>query len=250
MLKFSKANAKTIRLAKTSLKKYLNGRKIYSLDLLSGVSCPFAHKCFSTAIVKNGRRSIQDGKHTEFRCYSASQEVLYTNLYKLRLHNLTTLKKCKTVKDFVDTIQKNLPKDAGIIRIHSAGEMFCQEYFDAWNEVARLNPTILFYSYTKSLPYWVKRLGNISPNLILTASLGGRRDDLIDKYKLRSARVVYSTYQAKRLGLRIDKSDEIAANPQKKNQSFALLLHNSQPAGSEAAKAWQRIKFSTGGYSR
>ena len=51
MLKFSKANAKTQALANDSeLADYLTDkRKIYSLDLLSGYSCPHAKQCLSKA---------------------------------------------------------------------------------------------------------------------------------------------------------------------------------------------------------
>ena len=59
MLKFSKANAKTQALANDAeLAEYLQGnRKIYSLDLLSGWSCPHAKDCLSKAMVQdNGKR--------------------------------------------------------------------------------------------------------------------------------------------------------------------------------------------------
>ena len=62
MLKFSKANAKTQALANDAeLAEYLQGnRKIYSLDLLSGWSCPHAKDCLSKAIVQdNGKRKIK-----------------------------------------------------------------------------------------------------------------------------------------------------------------------------------------------
>ena len=79
MLKFSKANAKTEALKQVDeLKPYLEGKqKIYSLDLLSGYSCPFAEKCLSKATVDKatGKRKIKDGPYTAFRCFSASQEV-------------------------------------------------------------------------------------------------------------------------------------------------------------------------------
>ena len=87
MLKFSKANAKTEALKQVDeLKPYLEGkRKIYSLDLLSGYSCPAAHDCLSKAVAdENGKRKIKDGPHTKFRCFSASQEVQYTNVYNSR----------------------------------------------------------------------------------------------------------------------------------------------------------------------
>ena len=63
MLKFSNANAKTEALKQVpELAEYLKDkRKIYSLDLLSGYSCPYAEKCLSKATVDitTGKRKIQ-----------------------------------------------------------------------------------------------------------------------------------------------------------------------------------------------
>ena len=157
MLKFSKANAKTQALANDAeLAEYLQGnRKIYSLDLLSGWSCPHAKDCLSKAIVQdNGKRKIKDGRHTQFRCFSASQEVQYTNVYNSRKHNFDLLRNLH-FEDMVELINSSLPKNAGIVRIHVAGDFFSQQYLDAWYIVALRNPKILFYAYTKSLRFWV-----------------------------------------------------------------------------------------------
>ena len=92
-LKWSKANAKTERLNEScwAIAKHLDGgRKVYSLDLLSGYSCPFAKACLSKAVVgDDGKRRIKDGPHNEFRCFSASQEAQYTGVYNLRKHKIT-----------------------------------------------------------------------------------------------------------------------------------------------------------------
>ena len=87
-LRFSKANTKIKALSVVkSLKPYLNKKKVYSLDLISGYSCPFAEKCLSKVYVINGRRKIKDGPKTEFRCFSASQEALYPKTYDLRMNH-------------------------------------------------------------------------------------------------------------------------------------------------------------------
>ena len=99
MLKFSNANAKIEALKNDAeLSEYLTDkRKVYSLDLLSGYSCPFAESCLSRAVVQpNGKRKIRDGHKTQFRCFSASQEVQYTNVYNLRKHNFDSLRKLST----------------------------------------------------------------------------------------------------------------------------------------------------------
>lgn len=241
MVKFSKANTKIEALsAVESLKPYLaKKRKVYSFDLISGHSCPFAEKCLSKVVMADGKRTIKDGPKTEFRCFSASQEATYTNTYNSRMGNFTALRKLSEA-ELVNTIQSSMPKNLGICRIHVAGDFFSPVYFAAWCIVARNNPDRLFYAYTKSLPYWVK--SDIPDNLILTASYGGRCDNLIDSHNLRSAIVVYSEQQAADLGLEIDHDDSHAADPSKRNNSFALLIHGIQPKGSEAADAIKQLK--------
>ena len=253
MLKFSKANAKTQALANDAeLAEYLQGnRKIYSLDLLSGWSCPHAKDCLSKAIVQdNGKRKIKDGKDTQFRCFSASQEVQYTNVYNSRKHNFDLLRNLH-FEDMVELISGSLPKNAGIVRIHVAGDFFSQQYLDAWYIVALRNPKILFYAYTKSLRFWVGGVTEmpILHNFVLTASYGGRDDHMIDEFNLRSAKVVFSEAEAAELGLEIDHDDSHAAKPSLRDQSFALLIHGTQPAGSEASTALKKLK-GKGSYSR
>ena len=252
MVKFSKANAKIEALKEVpSLQPYLKGKKVYSFDLLSGYSCPFAKQCLSKATVNaEGKRKIKDGPDTEFRCFSASQEVQYTNVYNLRKNNFDTLRGLD-VKEMVKEILSAMPKDMGVCRIHVAGDFFNEDYFYAWMVVANLKPHILFYAYTKSVKYWIANMDfvNERPNFVLTASYGGREDELIDSQNLRSTKVIFSEEEADSLGLEIDHDDSHAADPAKKNDDFALLIHGTQPKGSEAAVALKELK-GKGSYSR
>jgi len=251
-MKFSKANTKLqklYKLATTVLKRWLGqkiGRsaaKVYSFDLLSGVDCPFAMKCKSEAEVQeDGRRKIKDGPDTEFRCFSASQEVLFTTAYNARKRNHDAIHALETSDDIADALITALPKDARIIRIHVAGDMFSHKYFMAWIKVAERTPDVLFYAYTKSLVYWVRSRDSVPFNLVLTASYGGRNDELIAEHGLRSAKVVYSEAQAERMGLEIDHDDSHACDPTRANQDFALLIHGVQPKGSLAADALKILK--------
>lgn len=243
-MKFSQANAKIQSLSQVpELQKYLeNKRKVYSFDLISGYSCPFAEKCLSRATVDaSGKRSIKDGPKTEFRCFSASQEVQYTHLYNLRRVNFELLRGMKdNVNAMASGISGAMPANAGIIRIHVGGDFFNENYMLAWFEVARRHPDKLFYAYTKSLPYLVANLASLPDNFSITASRGGRADHLIDEYGLREAVVVYSEQQAADLDLEIDHDDSHAAV--KSNKNFALLIHGTQPKGSEAGAALQQLK--------
>jgi len=252
-MRFSKANAKIKALAEVkAIQPFLkNGRKVYSFDLLSGHNCPYARDCHSKAVQRpDGTRFVQDGKHTDFRCFSASQEAFYTPLFKLRQANgeILNIAATKGSKAVADALQNIMPKNAGVIRIHVGGDFKTRSYFEGWLELARRNPDKLFYAYTKSLPFWVS-VKNIPTNFVLTASKGGMRDDLIDKHGLRQAIVVESESQAKSLGLEIDHDDSHAADPSKRNQSFALLIHGLQPAGSKWGKAVKALN-GKGSYSR
>lgn len=254
-MKFSKANAKIRQLSKVdSVAKYLtNKRKVYSFDLLSGHTCPYARDCHSKAVeIEGNRRKVVDGKHTDFRCFSASQEAFYTPLYNMRKSNMEILAIAAQpggIDAAANSLISILPPDAGVIRIHVGGDFKTQAYFDAWIKVAKQCPNILFYAYTKSLPFWIKRIGEIPANFVLTASRGGMRDDLIVKHNLRETVVVESELQAEKLGLEIDHDDSHAADPAKQKQSFALLIHGLQPAGSRWGKAVKALN-GNGSYKR
>jgi hypothetical protein len=238
MVRFSKQNAKTKKLRKKRFaQKWLGTRrKIYSFDLQSGKACPFALACKSQAVMTNQGLRIKDGPDCEFRCFSASNEVSYPPVYTLRKNNFDLIRKCKTKREMVKMILAALPKDAGIIRIHVGGDFFNAKYFAAWLEIACRRPDILFYAYTKAIPYWFKHITSIPENLVLTASYGGKFDDLIDALGLRSCRVVLEKKNARKLGLPLDDSDEFAANPAKRDKSFSILLHGIQPKGSIGGK--------------
>jgi hypothetical protein len=230
LLKFSRGNAKL-------------GKSIYTFSLPSGHSCPNALECLSKSDRANGK--IKDGPHTRFRCFSASQEALYGTVRNQRWHNFEALKGL-TSEQMQSLIFLSIPSKARMVRIHVGGDFFSQAYFDAWVEVARMLPNVTFYAYTKSLPYWVSRIHKIPSNLILTASRGGRRDEMIKTYGLREAVVVFSVEEAEKLGLPIDHDDSHAYT---QGGSFALLIHGTQPSGSDAGKAKSKLK-GVGSYGR
>ncbi len=234
-LKFGKGNAK------------LDSR-VLTFSLPAGKTCPGANECKSMAVEKDGKRVIKDGPKTVFRCFAASQEVLYVNTYKARAYNLAALLEYKrSAIKMAELIDSSLPKKTQWVRVHVSGDFFSQTYFNAWLLVATKRPDVLFYAYTKSLHFWVNKLGSIPKNLVLTASVGGKRDILIHAHSLRYAKVVYSEAEAKSLGLKIDKDDTKAM---KHGPSFALLLHGTQPKGSEAGVAWRKLsKAGKAGYN-
>jgi Gene product 88 len=231
-LTFGKANTKLVKLEKALQKK------VITFSLPSGFACPGAMDCLSRANRETGK--ITDGKNTEFRCFQASAEALYPALRNMVWNNFELIQKLgKNYSAIAELIQKSLPDFFNVCRIHIGGDFFSQAYFDAWIEVAIKNPNKLFYAYTKSLNFWMNRKDEIPANLVLTASRGGKFDKLIDTLGLKCSEVVFSEQEAKDKGLEIDHDDSHAAIGK---ESFALLIHGTQPAGTPAAAALKLVK--------
>ena len=230
LLKFSRENKKLDKLALEVYDKQGIYPNVYSVSIPSGRSetCPYADKC--KAYVDNGK-IVSNDDYIDYRCYSASMEAVYPAQLKSRDYNFDLLKDCNNdVQELTNLINASIPIEAHIIRIHVGGDFYSQPYFDAWLNVAMLNPQKRFYSYTKSLPFWVNRLSSIDvgnfPNLELIASRGGTKDKLINEHQLKEAIVVYSEKEAKERNLEIDYTDYLACYGK---ESFALLIHGTQP---------------------
>ena len=237
-MRFSPANTKLKKLQKV-LK-----RRVFSFDILSGHTCPGAKDCLAKVVydwVQDSYKLV-DGPKQKFRCYAASQEAQYTGTYNLRLENWESVDKLNSVNKIASGLCRSLPTKAETVRIHTAGDFFKEIYFLAWLLVAKRNPDVVFYAYTKMNPFWVKHRNIIPDNMILTASRGGKWDHLIDEHGLRESVVVYSKDEADQLGLELDDNDSHAADPSKRDQNFALLIHGMGPAGSEQAKIAAKIR--------
>ena len=234
-LSFSPANRKLIALEK------LTGRKVFSFSLLSGWNCPQANLCQSFAVETPAGVRIRDGKHNKFRCFSASNEVLFPAVYASRKANGDILKVAAlSTKQAATLLLAAMPKKAGIIRIHVGGDFKTQAYFDTWLRVAEQRPDVWFYAYTKSIAFWLKRIAVLPENLIMTASIGGRQDELAVANNLRSA-TVFETESHNVDNIPVDHTDEYAALPINRDVNFGLLEHGPQK-GRRAKYGYGKMK--------
>lgn len=64
------------------------------------------------------------------------------------------------------------------IRVHDAGDFFADWYLDDWLHIARANPALLFYAYTKEITM-MQIAHDIPINFRWLASTGGTQDHLI-----------------------------------------------------------------------
>jgi hypothetical protein len=210
-------------------------KKVYTFSLPAGQSCPGALHCLTKVCPKTLK--LTEGKENRFRCYAAVQEAMYPQVRKVRWYNFNLLKECSTIEEIVNLISSSLPVKAKVIRIHVAGDFFSLNYFKAWIIVAKNNPHILFYAYTKSMQYYVQVMNSIPNNLKITPSLGGKWDYLIFKNNLHYAKVVERPLIAKALGLPINKTDW---HPQQGNIKFALVIHGQQRANTNLSRLWKK----------
>ena len=186
-------------------KTYYEG-EVYEYNLPTGTTCPFAMECKVVVDKVTGKFDVTKG---QYRCYASSAE----RFPAVRNHRHNNF-------DFV----RNggipvIPKGCKSIRIHSSGDFFNQSYFDMWLKLAEENPSVEMWAYTKSLKYWVNRLNDIPKNLILTASYGGKADDLIERFNLKNVKV-YAEIEEVPTNRPIDTNDNYARTP---NVNFALL---------------------------
>lgn len=198
------------------------GDVVYEFNLPVGHTCPYAVECLVSVNRETGKFK-NDSK--SFRCYASSAER-FPGVRNSRWTNFEYVKAGNKIE---------LDKKVERVRIHASGDFFSQDYFDMWLDTCRRYPNVEFWAYTKSLPFWVKRLDEIPENLTITASRGGKFDDLIEKHDLKNVRVVdrnliefTSDNTAKVDGVEylIDFIDDIARR--KDVKSFILLDNNKK----------------------
>ena len=234
-LKFSLENAK------------LDKRLIFNIP--AGYTCPRAGVCRTTADKETGEiRDNPTGSSDslKYRCFAASAEARFPSVRKARWHNQWLIRQVRdtaedTTKSYIDIanlISRSMDTYPyrDLIRIHESGDFWFEFYMKAWMRVARARSEQKFYAYTKCLDIWYHLRNEIPDNFYLTASYGGQLDHLLIKYPevyKRIAYVVYTEEEAEKLGLEIDHDDSHCFG----DKPFALLVHGTQEAGSDASKA-------------
>lgn len=169
---------------------------VYEWNLPTGTTCPFALECKVKVDRITGKMDAYKGA---YRCYAASAER-FPGVRESRWSNYEYVQAGNVPE---------LPKGCKAVRIHASGDFFNQDYFDMWLGIAERNPDVEMWAYTKSLKYWIARLGSIPKNLVLTASYGGRNDDLIAEYGLKNVRV-YARPELVPWFRTIDTNDDLA----------------------------------------
>lgn len=204
----------------------LHIKQVASADLVCGYTCPFARDCKSYANKKTGK--IHDAPDAKFRCYGATLEGAFPSVRKLHWNNFDLVRDAKTTGKITDILLAGMVDIVKILRIHSFGDFFIPEYFQAWINVAEKMPHVNFFAYTKGLHY----LAIPRPdNFLLTYSFGGTLDHLLTTEP--TAYVVRSSQDAEKIGVPLACKNHPADDYDfiRSGKSFAILLHGTQPKG-------------------
>lgn len=117
-------------------------------------------------------------------CYARHGAYIWSNVslaYEKRL-SLTLS------KDFIPVISSELKnRKIKILRIHDSGDYYSKKYLEKWLSIIRMFPEITFYSYTKIIPLFKKKV--LPTNFMVIYSLGGKYDHLINTNNERHAKI-------------------------------------------------------------
>lgn len=82
-------------------------------------------------------------------CYAQKSEKRFPNVIKKRNNNYNA----SLLEGFSDAIIRDLNKSKKhkIVRIHSSGDFFSQDYINKWHYIISSNKDVMFYAYTKNL---------------------------------------------------------------------------------------------------
>lgn len=122
------------------------------------------------------------GENCEPGCYATNSETQYDDVRKNRAENFVLAK--YDLPEFKNQCNEYFKYFIfRFFRIHEGGEFFSYEYFLTWCDIARENPGITFYCYTKRF-MWVRRaedLHVIPENLIINLSATTTNKSVIRK---------------------------------------------------------------------
>jgi hypothetical protein len=176
-------------------------------DKASGkITCPFAGSCLSLCYAKKGMYRFGNVERALTKRYEASKEADFVQ----RIN--TELAKVKTGKQIY-------------VRIHDSGDFYSPAYFAKWLEIARLNPSVRFYAYTKSHSF-IRGNFAIPENMDLIYSLGSTRDELINQETERHSKIFQSADEMSAAGY--SDSSYLDINATKwvtENKKIGLLIH-------------------------
>jgi hypothetical protein len=201
-----KGNTKLVKTAKEFGVRIFNFSIPAGNDKKSGkITCPFAGSCLKLCYAKRGMYRFGNVERALTKRYEASKQ---DNFVQTITDELTKVKKDKQI----------------YVRIHDSGDFYSPTYFAKWLEIAKNNPSVRFYAYTKSHSF-IRGI-ELPENFDLIYSLGSTKDELINTETERHSKIFYSAEEMETYGYS-DASylDILATKWHTTNHKIGLIIH-------------------------
>jgi hypothetical protein len=144
-------------------------------------------------------------------CYARSGTYNFSNVKKAHVRNLESIldnpQAWKT--QLTDELKAKRYQGGKSVRIHDSGDFFSEEYFLLWLDIAKENPNVFFYAYTKEVAMVKKH--QLPDNFVIIFSMGGTQDYLVDKEKDRHADVFPSIEALEEAGYSDQEASDLLA---------------------------------------
>ena len=167
------------------------------------LTCPFADSCVKYCYAQKGnyKRFPKIGELMEQRYLLSKQSIFVASM------NIEIKK-----------------KKADAIRIHDSGDFYSKEYLEKWVTIAKDNPTVKFYAYTKSIPLFIGK--ELPTNMDIIFSTGSKKDELINFETQRHAKIFNSEKELQEAGyINASKIDFYATKFHSSNKKVGLIYH-------------------------
>lgn len=167
------------------------------------LTCPFADSCVKYCYAQKGnyKRFPKIGELMEQRYLLSKQSIFVASM------NIEIKK-----------------KKADAIRIHDSGDFYSKEYLDKWVTIAKDNPKVKFYAYTKSIPLFLGK--ELPSNMDIIFSTGSKKDELINFETHRHAKIFNSQEELQEAGyINASKIDFYATKFHSSNKKVGLIYH-------------------------
>jgi hypothetical protein len=144
-------------------------------------------------------------------CYARSGTYNFSNVKKAHTRNLESI-----VDDpegwknqLTNELKAKRYQGGKSVRIHDSGDFFTEQYFLLWLDIAKENPHVFFYAYTKEVAMVKKH--ELPDNFVIIFSMGGTQDHLVDKEKDRHADVFPSIEALEEAGYSDQEASDLLA---------------------------------------
>ena len=168
--------------------------------------CPFAKDCIKY-------------------CYAQKGNYRYPSVQK----GLNKRYELSKTADFVPMMNATIVLERPThVRIHDSGDFYSIEYLNKWVQIANDNKDVIFYAYTKSIPFFKgakqgKPIVKVPSNLKIIFSEGSKRDILINNNKDRHARIFKSVTELLTAGYIDASNNDLKAITE--NKKVGLVYH-------------------------